>query len=289
MCPCEKRNTFAPPEQLFRLLVVTAGLVVATILGGCLPSKPATPQRFATTVNSIGMKFVHLPGGRFLMGGDHAKPVHRVRLSRFWIGQFEVTNAQFEQFRKRPRPPESLADDQPVTRVSWNDAVAFCHWLSKKEDKKYRLPTEAEWEYAARGGLIQKPYPWGDDSPDGRAALAMSAMMPVGSYAPNGYGLYDMAGNVAEYVSDWYDENYYAHSPLQDPQGPAKPLAGNLRLRRGGFFSIFEGACSFRQPWVPSLLPDISRVHEADERDGSGFRVVLEAASQGAPSQQGSR
>jgi len=247
MRPCRTRNLFALPAWFVGLLVVVAVLVAATILVGCLPSKPPTPQRFATTVNSLGMKFVRLPGGEFLMGGRFAQPVHRVRLTVFWIGQFE-------QFRKRPRPPESLADSQPVTRVSWEDAVAFCRWLSKKEDKKYRLPTEAEWEYAARGGLVQKEYPWGNDSPDDRAVLGMNETMPVGSYAPNSYGLYDMAGNVAEYVSDWYDENYYAHSPVQDPQGTAKPLAGNLRLLRGGSFSIFEAACSFRQPWAPSLL-----------------------------------
>jgi formylglycine-generating enzyme required for sulfatase activity len=209
-------------------------------------------------------------------------------LTGFWIGRFEVTNAQFEQFRKRPRPPESLADNQPVTRVSWEDAVAFCRWLSKKEDKKYRLPTEAEWEYAARGGLVQKQYPWGNDPiRDDLAVLARSVTFPVGSCAPNGYGLYDMVGNVEEWVSDWYDENYYARSPLQDPQGPSKPLADNQRLRRGGFFAIFEGGCADRHPWFSSLRPDLSRIHEEDQGDGSGFRVVLETASPNASSRLG--
>jgi formylglycine-generating enzyme len=91
--------------------------------------------------------------------------------------------------------------------------MAFCRWLSRKEGRSYRLPTEAEWEYAARGGLEQRDYPWGNESPLGRAAVVRDSTMPGGSFPPNGYGLFDMAGNVAEWVSDWYEPDYYSHSP----------------------------------------------------------------------------
>ena len=233
--------------------------------------------------NSLGMKFVFLPTGRFLMGHPKmADPVHPVTISGFWIGQYEVTNHQFEQFRKRPRPAESLQDNQPVTRVSWEEATAFCRWLSHREaGSHYRLPTEAEWEYAARGGREQKLYPWGDNENwNGKANFGTQITKPVGSYAPNDFDLYDMAGNVEEWVSDWYSEEYYKKSPVKDPTGPRTPPKDDRsHVLRGGYFGILEGPCWLRRPSFADTgaAPTNKNFSDAFVYDGSGFRVALAA------------
>lgn len=267
--------------------------------------------------NSLGMKFVRVPAGEFMMGSDESPetlakaypqyeprrfvelgdeaPRHKVRISlSFYLGQFEVTVGQFRRFvQQSGYKPESEADgtggygynpdyrpeltrggdafegrdlkyswqnpgfpqsdDHPVVNLTWNDAVALSTWLSQKEGKTYRLPTEAEWEYACRAGTLTR-YASGDDPQsllkvantfDADAAKNWPRLLgyaqqghdsfkftaPVGSFAPNGFGLYDMHGNVWEWVADWYDENYYAYSPTDDPRGPA---TGNVRVRRGG-------------------------------------------------------
>ena len=126
----------------------------------------------------------------------------------------------------------------PVTLVRWQDAVAYCHWLARLTHKPIRLPTEAEWEKAASGGIEGRTYPSGDEIdpwvanflPD-LSLKRFHGTRPVGSYPPNPYGLYDMAGNVWEWVSDWYDAGYYASSPARNPQGPPE---GRLRVVRGG-------------------------------------------------------
>lgn len=150
-------------------------------------------------------------------------------------------------------PGFKQTDDDPVVNVTWHDAVAMANWLSKKEGKKYRLPTEAEWEYSCRAGTRTR-YHSGDHPATllkvanvfdaaskqnwlqwERYALAgndgFEFTAPVGSFAPNAFGLYDMHGNVWEWCADWHAETYYAESPVDDPQGPA---AGRARVRRGG-------------------------------------------------------
>ncbi len=246
-------------------------LLATTMLPlGCnnTSAPPTSGQKpvFKTWTNSIGMKLIHLPSGSFQMGdarpGLDAQPVHQVLLSSFWVGQFEVTNVEFDLFKRRPRFPESLTNLQPAMRVSYPEAVKFCEWLSKKENRRYRLPTEAEWEYAARGGLNQKDYPWGNEGPEGRATFGLQLnTTPIGTYAPNGFGLYDMAGNVEELVSDWYDENYYARSPKLNPTGPAH---GRWKVTRGGFFGMNELYCAERAAF-PLDTPSLS-----------GFRIVME-------------
>jgi formylglycine-generating enzyme len=206
-----------------------------------------------------------VPGGSFLMGStrfDLTPPVHKVTVRSYWMGRFEVTNAEFDRYKKRPRDPDSLSERQPTPHVSWHDATAFCQWLSRKEKRRYRLPTEAEWEYAARGGLEQKDFPWGNEPPEGRAALSVRPTSAVGSFPPNHFGLYDMAGNLQEWVSDWYDRSYPMSSPRVDPKGPEmSPF--KMRILRGG--TLFEPYCWLRLPVFPTL------------RDLSiGFRVVLE-------------
>ena len=161
------------------------------------------------------------------------------------------------RFRRRVllyRPPDEGwgRARQPVTNINWNDAWSYAAWLVGKTGHFYRLPSEAEWEYAARGGLAGKRYPWGNKKADGSqcnfadknaphdffgidriADDGYRYTAPVGSYPANGYGLYDIAGNVWEWCSDWYDENYYSDLPVQNPQGPyVSPM--NLRVLRGG-------------------------------------------------------
>jgi formylglycine-generating enzyme len=221
------------------------------------------------------------------------RPLHKVRITKpFYFGQCEVTVGQFRQFVDSGYRPESIADgtggygydpqrqvlpdqgeafagrdpkyswsnpgfpqgdNHPVTNVTWNDAQAMCQWLSAREGKKYRLPTEAEWEYACRAGtttffssgndpesLVKvansydadtlKNWPqWKEFAIHGHDGYEFTA--PVGSFAPNALGLYDMHGNVWEWCADWYGEDYYARSPVDDPPGPED---GNVHVRRGG-------------------------------------------------------
>jgi formylglycine-generating enzyme len=223
-------------------------------------------------------------------------PQHKVRITKpFRLGVYEVTVGQFRQFCKEAsfksqaesdgtggyginsrtgkfegRKPEynwqqtgyELTAEHPVVNVTWNDANAFCAWLSKKEGKKYRLPTEAEWEYACRAGTKTR-YVSGDE-PESVAKVGNIAdasgvaqglkefpdykqfalkandghftTAPVGSFAANAFGLHDMHGNVWEWCQDYYDENYYSKSPVDDPKGPAD---GSIYVRRGGAFHTF--------------------------------------------------
>ena len=207
-----------------------------------------------------GAKMVLIPAGSFEMG-DHldrmkrAQPVHKVELDAFYIDIYEVTVGQYKQFLLETEHQQpswnwikkySPTDDHPMINVTWHDAVAYTEWAGKQ------LPTEAQWEYAARGGLVGKRYPWGNEKADGSqcnfadknaphdffgidriADDGYQYTAPVGSYPANGYGLYDIAGNVWEWCSDWYDENYYSDLPVQNPQGPdLSPI--NLRVLRGG-------------------------------------------------------
>jgi len=191
-----------------------------------------------------GAKMVLIPAGSFEMG-DHfndsesdQRPVHTVELDAFYMDIHEVTVGKFKQFaeesgyaypanRWKDVARYSPMDEHPMFYVTWNDVIAYCEWSGK------RLPTEAEWEYAARGGLTGKRYPWGDTISTSQANYGdnVGKPVPVGSYSANGYGLYDMAGNVWEWCADWYAEDYYSSSPSRNPQGPS---SGIYRVLRGG-------------------------------------------------------
>jgi formylglycine-generating enzyme required for sulfatase activity len=187
-----------------------------------------------------------ISAGEFLMGcasgAANERPVHRVFVDEFAIGRFAVTNQLYQFFIEDTghEPPPGWADprfnhpDQPVTSVSWFDATRYCEWLREKTARLYRLPTEAEWERAARGGLEGRLYTWGDDSPQLQANysnLWLNGPERVGQRPPNGFGLHDISENVHEWCSDWFDELYYVDSPSSNPQGPA---AGTRRSSRGG-------------------------------------------------------
>ena len=211
-------------------------------------------------------KMVLIPAGEFSMGVYHheigdsdAKPVHTVYLDAFYIDKYVVTNAQYAAFLNkhgkntdlkgkvlldthkknclikkvgRTYKPKAGYENHPAIEVSWYGAMEYAKFYGK------RLPTEAEWEKAARGGLVGKKYPRGNDITHDDANYSSiggkdkwEGTSPVGSFAPNGYGLYDMAGNVYNWCSDWYSSNYYTNSPNNNPQGPS---GGTYRVLRGG-------------------------------------------------------
>jgi formylglycine-generating enzyme required for sulfatase activity len=236
-----------------------------------------------------------IPAGDFLMGASDAgvdeRPVHRVFVSDFYIGRFAVTHDEYARFVRatgHPAPavralplitagghedsfkelasrygwtseaPPDGYGSHPVVLVGYEDAQAYCRWLSRELNRRVRLPTEAEWEKAARGGHDGLRYPWGDDLDRLRCnylvdpgAKHQRGTRPTGTYEPNGYGLYDMAGNVWEWVSDWYASEYYAVSEPRDPQGPA---SGTMRVVRGGSWVNSDAAmlrCAYRHQVPP--------------------------------------
>jgi serine/threonine-protein kinase len=258
-----------------------------------------------------GMVVVHVPAGQFEMGSSdvpHEQPVHTVALDAFWIDQTEVTNAMFTAFlnERGNQVEEGISwlepgagqrgiiyghieekngvfrsqtgyEDYPVIEVSWYGAAAYCSWAGG------RLPTEAEWEYAARGPKA-KVYPWGNtfdgklvnycdanctyDWKDSNFDDGFAQWTSVGSY-PSGESwcrALDMAGNVWEWVSDWWSEDYYAHSPIKNPQGPA---SGTMRIARGG--SWFDEGWQVSASYRKGLTPSSYRMHWV------GFRCVIPA------------
>jgi formylglycine-generating enzyme required for sulfatase activity len=182
------------------------------------------------------VKMVLVSEGTYRMGaadGDPDEmPVHEVSLDSFYIDEHEVTIGQYKKFMAETghaKPdywqPELDRTTDPVVGVSWNDAKAYAEWAGK------RLPTEAEWGYAARGGMVAGKYPWGDTPDTSYANFKSFGILPVKSLKPNGYGIYDMIGNVWEWCLDWYDTEYYHSKTGKNPQGP---LMGTYKVLRGG-------------------------------------------------------
>lgn len=315
-----------------RRRAAAAVIAVLSLSTGPPALAQARPDRqHPVWTNSLGMRFVKVPAGSFVMGGteppevlaqaypllepqrfaeltDEA-PAHRVLIRQsFYLGQHEVTVGQFRRFLAASGyQPESEADgtggygynpqydpattrrgdafegrdaryswrnpgfaqgdDHPVVNVTWNDAQALAQWLTRTEGHRYRLPTEAEWEYACRAGTRTR-YPHGND-PEGllknantfdqdaapqwlrwqqhalRGSDGHAFTAPVGRYAANAFGLQDMLGNAWEWVADWHGDSYYAESPAVDPEGPAD---GGVRVRRGGSWHTwsFYARCGYR-------------------------------------------
>ena len=228
-----------------------------------------------TTINSLGMELILIPSGSFRMGGDkkleqaedHETPRHIVKIGQpFFLGKYEVTQMQWSEIMNN-NPSEFIGDLRPVERVSWNDVKVFIQKLNTKEEtNKYRMPTEAEWEYAARAGS-ESSYTFGNDT----NILSQYAWFrknsagkthPVGQLNPNAWGLYDMHGNVHEWCQDWFDRNYYSQSASNSPLGPSTGLAKALR---GGDWGSEDWYCRCASRSLSSLDRRSNRL---------GFRLV---------------
>jgi serine/threonine-protein kinase len=260
-------------NQFLRLVILSLLLFLSSIacqfVSNLISNDPRPTSDPQTEISSYdGMVKIFIPEGGFLMGDDNGepneKPAHPVYLNAFWIDQTEVTNEMYLRCVSTGNCNAPLSDDftapkdfynqpentkLPVVYVSWNDAYAYCAWA------KRRLPTEAEWEKAARGALFNQRYPWGGQSPDNSLLNFdnnLGGPSPVGGFPAGAspYGVLDMAGNVWEYVSDWYDESYYSHSPTHNPRGAD---GGEYHsVRGGGFFNqANEVRVSFRNYTYP--------------------------------------
>ena len=210
---------------------------------------------------------IEISAGWFSMGSSTGQelegPVHRVWVDSFAMAATQVTVAEYGQFLSATRatPPPQWGDSnfshpqQPVVAVSWFEAVAYCAWLSTMTGAHYRLPTEAEWERAARGGAEQGMFPWGDTPPTSRSdyhARWQTGPEPVGQSEPNAFGLLEMCENVHEWCSDWFGAGYYRISPDRNPMGPNE---GNRRASRGGSWrhQIKISRCSARSSIPPEF------------------------------------
>jgi formylglycine-generating enzyme len=242
----------------------------------------------------VAPDLARIPAGDFLMGAadaeDDERPVHRVYVSEFLIGRFPVTQDEYSRFIRAtgyPAPgirglplvaaggrdglfkelaaayvwagnePPAGHGSHPIVLVRYDDAVAYCRWLTESLGRPFRLPTEAEWEKAARGAAEGLRYPWGSEIEPSRCNFLSDPSVkrqrgtrPTGTYPPNAYGLYDVIGNVWEWVSDWYDPEFYGSGEMRDPRGPA---SGNMRIVRGGSWvnddvSMLRCACRHKVP-----------------------------------------
>ncbi len=280
-------------------------------------TKPATTSPSSGGLGGAEPEMLKIAGGSFRMGSEEnsdEKPVHEVTVSSFWLGKYEVTNAQFCAFlNEKGNQSEGDADwlnldgsyddercriyaegtgfkvrsgyeNYPVIFVSWYGAKAYCDWLAAKTGKKYRLPTEAEWEYAAGNGQKHTKYSWGNSLPSGKQGGNVADQSakkkypswdafenyddgyiytaPAGQFNANDFGLHDMTGNVWEWCSDWYGADYYASSPSTNPKGPS---SGDYRGCRGGSWST--GPISDRVAYR-------SRNYPGDRSNYIGFRAA---------------
>jgi len=303
---CDQKANYAWVWLLMGIIIIIIGFIMTLWFIDHGPS-----------LNEL-IEMVYVEGGNFNMGSndgtDCEKPIHEVMVNSFWIGKYEVTVNLFNEFIKETGyKTDSDKDEgsyiwnnekfdwekrawinwrcdaqgnirsqneynQPVIHVSYNDALAFCNWLNTKTGQKYRLPTEAEWEYAAGNGSKHTKYSWGNSEPFGKkggnvadeAAKMKFSDWPVfngyddgyiytspsGSFDSNEFGIYDMSGNVWEWCNDWYDCDYYANSPYSNPQGPS---TGDMRAFRGGSWTLSPSDCRVarRVPFWPSFRSNV--------------------------------
>lgn len=256
-----------------------------TVIMGNNTGRFSSGQDFIETAAGLNMKMVYVEGGEFLMGAtseqgsegeSDEQVIRRVRLDSYYIGECEVTQAQWEKImgtsiqQQASKAGQSgfrgIGPDYPMYYVSWEEAQAFCQELSRMTGRTYCLPTEAQWEYAARGG--KKPDgskysgSWSIDAVAWYSGNSNSSTHPVKNKRANGLGLYDMSGNVWEWCSDWYGSSYNAN----DTNNPTGPSPGSFRVLRGGSWGNFAGGCrvSYRNSNSPGY-----------RNNDSGFRVVV--------------
>ena len=301
--PCPYCKTVLKVAADLKQMTVRAGAphnlqisstIMPTVAAGGNQPMPVAPAEMAVTekliTNSIGMKLALIPAGEFMMGSPESEQdrgsdeiQHPVRITKpFYLGVFPVTQAEYKQVMGTNPSLNSTSllrmdtSRFPVENVSWEDAMEFCRRLSQKEGKEYRLPTEAQWEYACRAGTTTPfhfgsvlngreancdgDYPYGTDE----KGPFLRRPTPVGSYRPNRFGLYDMHGNVCQWCADWQDLEYYGNSPIDDPPGPP---VGSLRVIRGG--GHYESAGRSRSAYRGAGSPRDQR------RPLLGFRVSL--------------
>ena len=275
------------PFRCRRTLIVAAAFMAAAV--AVLVTGPESSARSERFVNSLDMEFVLIPAGSFTMGSpeseehrDKDENLHEVIITRpFYLQSTEVTLDQWwavmgkKLFGRRKGRPDS-----PVVSVSWFDCMEFVDKLNERGEGTYRLPTEAEWEYACRAGTTTA-YSWGNEPSCSRAMYSNNPLKseaciphvesmglepgrpaPVKTYDPNPWGLYDMHGNVWEWCSDWYGQ--YPEERVKDPSGPGE---GNRRVRRGGSW--------YKYPWY-CRSANRNMGHPAIKHDTLGFRVVRE-------------
>jgi len=235
---------FMPRSRLVPFALALSWASLASAGGGA--AAPGAPPAAHLAEPATGMELVLVKGGCYRMGdtfGDgetEEAPVHEVCVGDFYLGKYEVTQGEWKRLMgtNPSRDAGCTGDDRcPVDSVTWDDAQDFIARLNRAGGGGYRLPTEAEWEYAARSGGKSERYAGGSDV-DRVAWYAENSGRrnhPVGMKAPNGLGLHDMSGNVWEWTGDWYGVDYYARSPRDDPKGPAGPTGPNVdRVLRGG-------------------------------------------------------
>jgi formylglycine-generating enzyme required for sulfatase activity len=220
---------------------------------------------------NTGMEFVWVEGGCFQMGDlfedgdDDEKPVHEVCVDSFGIGRYEVTQGQWQKIMGSNPSRFTKGKNYPVEQVSWDDTQGFIRKLNSNSGSCFRLPTEAEWEYAARSGGKKQKYA-GSSNVDRLAwydSNSGGSTHPVGTKEPNGLGLYDMSGNVWEWSSDWYGKNYYQQSPRNNPQGPST-----------GSFRVIRDGCWNGSSWL-TRSTNRDRFKPGYRLDNLGFRLVL--------------
>lgn len=248
--------------------------------GGIIARDSKTVEYFTEKLNKdVGIRMVRIPRGTFLMGSDteaeHGEdegPQHDVALSEFWIGQYEITQRQW--MAVMGNNPSYFKENEylPVESLEWKDADLFCKKLSKKTGRHYRLPTESEWEYACRAGSTS-PITFGDsltseyENFDGskpygeiESGQYREKTMVVGSFSPNGFGLYDMSGNVREWCSDWYGPY-----PAKSQTNPTGPRQGEVHVLRGGSWASYGHSCRSANRNTP----------KEDSLNAYGLRVVM--------------
>ena len=276
ICATIRRRRTFPTHRSARRGFVVLSLATLALMAPASPGAPVSAaaaetrgaeRRDAWRDPETGVEFVHIPGGEFDMGStlhDNEQPIHRVRVSAFWLARSELTQAQWQRVMRNRPSSHRGCDDCPVERVSWVDAQKFL------EKTGYRLPTEAEWEYAAGGGAAHQRWAGTDSRPElaDHAWLRENSQRmthPVCTKRTNLFGLCDMTGNVYELCGDWFDAGYYRVSPAEDPAGPP---SGTMRVARGGSWLL--------DPEITGVTLRISTLPSA-RHSYLGFRPALSA------------
>ncbi|MEN8153508.1 MAG: SUMF1/EgtB/PvdO family nonheme iron enzyme [Acidobacteriota bacterium] len=274
-------------KKKFPLLLTLGGVVIAGVLvylftKSIRSGSDTTDDRESKVAREIydSIEWVDIPAGEFKMGDNFnegepdERPVHSVYLDGYKISRYEITFEQYDNYSnvspaRRVRYDNWGRGNRPVIYARYADAVSFCTWLSKRTGKNINLPTEAQWEKAARG-TDQRRYPWGNDSPNCSLTNFQNCngkTMPVGSFPDDisYYGVYDMGGNVSEWCSDWYSPDYYSVSPETNPAGPDQQPGGAKYVVRGGNWSTEDVRSADRSASI-SIVSMNNR---------TGFRIVM--------------